>query len=140
VSDVEHGGVLVAPLPADYFHLPGASGVVAVVDESTALCARNLTGAAEPARCAFTWDESLNPSVTDMVYSDAVGGEFEITVTGTNFGEPSFWQDAPSPEVSFGGVQCGQAGLDGDKVSCYVSPPPLLAPGDYSVEVMVPGR
>jgi hypothetical protein len=23
VSDVEHGGVLVAPLPADYFHLPG---------------------------------------------------------------------------------------------------------------------
>ncbi|KAJ1480918.1 hypothetical protein T484DRAFT_1809172, partial [Baffinella frigidus] len=132
---VQDGGVLVAPLPADYFHVPGNVSVSAVVDHSTALCARSESADSDPSVCMVSFDKSLNPTIS------SVDRTFNLTVTGTNFARPFPDTEQALPGVTFGGAVCLDVFVASEEmITCRVQNPPLLAPGLYALEVVVPGR
>lgn len=127
VEEMEAGGVLISPLPADFFrqtsHTSAASSVDLSVNGVAALCQGS---------CTYESTVDLQPSFTIQSQSRISTGIYSLTLTGSKLSSG----DQP-PEVDVQGIPCIIDSHAAAEIVCTISYP-FLAPKKYSVSVRVP--
>jgi hypothetical protein len=132
VYEVEAGGILIRPLPADYFQLVTDNPVVHLsVNDAMADCKLDTNNVS---RCLFEYRSDLTPSFTasQSKISDDTAA-YLITLTGLGLVSP----DNEPPSVDISGFPCQTQTASDAEVVCKISRP-FLAAGRHDISVTVP--
>ena len=133
VHEVQAGGIMIRPLPADYFQrIAHAPGVDLTVNDALADCHLDANNVS---LCSFEYSSALTPTFTATGSSigQEVGG-YLITFSGSRLMSP----DDEPPVVHVAGFRCAiQSGATASEVTCKVSMP-FVAAGLHDVTVVVP--
>ena len=133
IDTVTNGGILIAPLPADYFRVPAAALQVNTwVNDGAARC--NATNG-----CEFFFTGSLTPAIRTAQSQDADGSTMypTYTITGEKLDSISSNQSEPAI-VLISQQDCRVLEASASELKCILSGP--MSAGMHQVSVNVPGR
>ena len=137
VEEMEAGGVLISPLPADFFRKPeldagqdpAASSGGSAVHLSVNGVAANCEGS-----CTFEFKDDMLPTFTIESQSRIATGVFSLKLNGTKLS----MSGDELPEVDVQGFPCIVQSHNPSEIFCTISYP-FLPPTNHPVSVRVPG-
>lgn len=134
VVDVEDGGLLMAPLSADYFHVPvnkSVAGVSIVVNNGTGWCLNEDA-------CSFSFLDNLTPTVTSVSQEPhgAISGFFNLSIAGTGLSPIDVTDILGSVHVHVSGKVCKVTLVSDTLIECFLERP-FIPAGLHPIAVTV---
>lgn len=130
VDNLQDGGILMAPIPVDYMHLPvSTSGVVVAINEAAALCNNSL--------CDFQYDSNLIPTATSVTETGTRITTATLQLAGTNLTPVGNVNAVSTAVVKVGATNCVVQSCTDTTLACTLQPVPA---GQYDVQVIIAGR
>jgi len=131
VHEVQAGGVLIQPLPADYFHrIAHAPGVHLTVNGALADCNVDANNAS---LCRFAFNNVMTPSFTATSQKQNEVGTYLITFSGSRLVSP----DDEPPVIHAAGFPCPVQSSTASEVICKITRP-FVPAGQHDVTLVVP--